>query len=70
MIMIASLKPDYFSQQDVRYAETMVRWIGILAQRAEFAGDTRRHAMEQSRRAAADELIAVVAHDMRNYPAC
>jgi two-component system, OmpR family, sensor kinase len=67
MVMIASLKPDHFSDDEVRYAETLVRWIGVLAHRAELAEEMRRNSMEQSRRAAADELIAVVAHDVRNY---
>lgn len=67
MVMIASLEPDHFSERDVRCAETLVRWIGVLAHRAELAEETRRNSIEQSRRATADELIAIVAHDLRNY---
>lgn len=67
MIMIASLRPDYFSAEDVRYAEGMAQWIGILAHRAELAEETRRNAVEHSRRAMAEELVAVVAHDLRNH---
>jgi signal transduction histidine kinase len=67
MIMIASLKPDYFTSNDVEYAQTLVRWIGVLAHRAELIEQTRRNAIEQSRRTAADELVAVVSHDLRNY---
>jgi two-component system OmpR family sensor kinase len=67
MVMIASLKPDLFSEDDVHRAETLVRWTGVLAHRAELAEEMRRNSMEQSRRAAADELVAVVAHDVRNY---
>ncbi|HEY6925750.1 MAG TPA: GAF domain-containing sensor histidine kinase, partial [Steroidobacteraceae bacterium] len=67
MVMIASCARDRFSEEDVRRAEMLVHWIGILAHRAELAEQMQRNAAEHSRRATADELIAVVAHDVRNY---
>ena len=67
MVMIASLKQDDFSAEDVHWAETLVRWTGLIAHRAELAEEMRRNSIEQSRRATADELVAVVAHDLRNY---
>lgn len=67
MVMIASLRPDAFSDDDVHFAETLVHWTGFLAQRAELTEQMRRNSIEQSRRATADELVAVVAHDVRNY---
>jgi signal transduction histidine kinase len=67
MVMIASLQPNYFTDEDARFAETVVRWLGVLAHRAELAEQTRRNAVEQGRRAVAEELVAVVAHDVRNY---
>jgi two-component system, OmpR family, sensor kinase len=67
MVMIASLKPEHFSPDDVHFAETLVRWVGVLAHRAELTEQMRRNSIEQSRRATADELVAVVAHDVRNY---
>jgi two-component system OmpR family sensor kinase len=67
MMMIASLKPDFFTEQDARFAETMGNWIGVLAHRAELAQEMSRNAEVQGRRAAAEELITVLAHDLRNY---
>ena len=67
MVMIAALEADRFAAEDVQCAETLVRWIGLLAHRAELAEEMRRNSVERSRRATADELVAVVAHDMRNY---
>jgi two-component system, OmpR family, sensor kinase len=67
MVMIASLEPDHFTQEDVACAEALVRWTGVLAHRAELAEQMRRNSVEHSRRATADELIAIVAHDLRNY---
>lgn len=67
MVMIASRARDRFSAEDVQRAQMLVHWIGILAHRAELAEQMQRNAAEQSRRATADELVAVVAHDVRNY---
>jgi two-component system OmpR family sensor kinase len=67
MVMIASQKRDLFTEDDARYAEMVVRWTGVLGHRAELAEKMRRNAVEQSRRALAEELVAVVAHDLRNY---
>lgn len=67
MIMIASLKPDYFTASDEAFARSVVRWVGSVAHRAELIQDIEREAVEQGRRAAADELVTVLAHDLRNY---
>ena len=67
MLMIASLKPDHFSAEDVRFAESLGRWVGILAHRAELSEQIARNAVEQGRRAGAEELVTVLAHDLRNY---
>ena len=61
MVMIASLERDHFSEVDVHCAETLVRWTGVLAHRAELAEQMRQNSIEQGRRALADELVAVVA---------
>ncbi|HEX6529552.1 MAG TPA: GAF domain-containing sensor histidine kinase [Burkholderiales bacterium] len=67
MIMIASLKPDFFTADDARFAESAAQWIGIVAHRAELAEQIGRNAAEQARRAAAEELVTVLAHDLRNF---
>lgn len=66
MMMLASLQPEFFTEEDVSFAESVVRWIGIVAHRAELVEEISRNAMEQGRRAAAEELITVLAHDLRN----
>src|SRR4051812_8378137 len=35
MIMIASLRPDFYGPSDVKFAESVARWVGIVAHRAE-----------------------------------
>ena len=67
VLMVASQKPDFFIPADVRFAESVARWIGIVAHRAELIEEIARNAVEQGRRAVAEELITVLAHDLRNY---
>jgi two-component system OmpR family sensor kinase len=67
MMMMASQKPDFWTADDVRFSEAVARWVGVLAHRAELAEQIAANAVEQGRRAAAEELITVMAHDLRNY---
>ena len=67
MMMVASLQPDFFTQDDVRFIEALGRWVGVLAHRAELTEQISRNATEQGRRAGAEELVTVLAHDLRNY---
>jgi two-component system OmpR family sensor kinase len=67
MIMIASLKHDYFTAEDARFAESVAHWAGIVAHRAELADEIGRNAAAQARRAAAEELVTILAHDLRNF---
>lgn len=67
MLMIVSRKPEYYDAEDARMAETVGRWVGVVAHRAELAEAIGRNAAEQGRRAGAEELITILAHDLRNY---
>lgn len=67
MMMLASLRPEFFNEEDARFMETVAPWIGLVAHRAELATEIARNATEQGRRAGAEELITVLAHDLRNY---
>jgi two-component system, OmpR family, sensor kinase len=67
VVMIASLMPEFFTPEDVRIAELATRWIGIVAHRAELAEQLAENAVEQGRRAVAEELITIFAHDLRNH---
>ena len=66
MIMVASQKPEQFDDDDARFMENVARWVGVIAHRAELVEEIARNAAEQGRRAAAEELITIFAHDMRN----
>jgi len=67
MMMIASLQPDFFRPADATFAEFVARWVGMIARHAELVQEITRNAVEQGRRAVAEDLITVLAHDLRNY---
>jgi signal transduction histidine kinase len=69
MMMLASQRADFFTDDDVRFAEAVGRWTATIAHRAELVGDIGRNAAELGRRAAAEELVTVLAHDLRNLVA-
>jgi signal transduction histidine kinase len=67
VLLAASGTPDFFSQQDLRFLEAVARWIGIVIHRAELIEQMTHEAVEQGRRLAAEELLTIMAHDLRNY---
>lgn len=67
VILASAAMPDKFSAQDQALFEAVARWVGVVIHRAELVEQVRRQEREQSHRAAADELVTVVAHDLRNY---
>jgi two-component system OmpR family sensor kinase len=66
MIMVASLQAEKFGPAEVRLTETIVRWVGVVVHRSELIQQIAANAVEEGRRAAADELVTVLAHDLRN----
>lgn len=67
VLMVASQQRDFFTEADERFVVSVSRWVGDIAHRAELLEATARNAVEQGRRAAAEELVTVLAHDLRNF---
>jgi signal transduction histidine kinase len=67
VLVAASATPEFFSQQDLHFLEAVARWMGIMIDRAELVEQVRQDAVAQGRRLAAEELLTVMAHDLRNY---
>lgn len=67
VVFLASLQPEFFTEDDARFMETVARWLGMATHRAELAESISHAAREQGRRAGAEELVTVLAHDLRNY---
>jgi signal transduction histidine kinase len=68
-VMVASLRHDFFTDEDARFAESIAHWIGVVAHRAELVQQISTAAALEGRRAGAEELITTVAHELRNYVA-
>lgn len=66
VLMVGSQQPDFFDATDVRFAEMVVRWIGMVTHRAELVEQIAANSVEQGRRAVAEDLMTVLAHDLRN----
>jgi signal transduction histidine kinase len=62
---VVSSRPDHYSEDDVRFLEAVAHWVGMVAHRAELVERLTNEAAMQARRLAAEELIAVLAHDLR-----
>ncbi|MFL5586024.1 MAG: histidine kinase, partial [Ktedonobacteraceae bacterium] len=67
VLLTVSSKPEFFSEQDLHFLEAIARWMGIVIHRAELIERTKREAVEQGRRLAAEELLTIMAHDLSNY---
>jgi two-component system, OmpR family, sensor kinase len=67
VLVVCSLQPDFFTALDAALLQSAARWIGSVAERGELVESIRRAAVEQGRRSSADELVTVLAHDIRNY---
>jgi signal transduction histidine kinase len=67
VLLVSSLQPDFFTVLDARLVTSAARWIASVAERAELVDSIRRAAVEQARRSTGDELVSIVAHDIRNY---
>ena len=65
VLAIAGTAPERFSFEDLRFCEAVARWVGLVAQRAELAERVTQETAAQARRVAADELIEILAHDLR-----
>ncbi len=65
VLQVDAAQIDLFSVEDQRFLEAVARWVGMVVQRAELAEQVAREAAAQARRVAAEELVDVLAHDLR-----
>ncbi|RKH11025.1 GAF domain-containing protein [Corallococcus sp. CA047B] len=67
VVGVASARNDFFTDRDLRFLQAVARWAGMVAHRVELTRELTNLAVKQARRAAAEELVTVLAHDMANY---
>jgi two-component system, OmpR family, sensor kinase len=65
-VVVASRQRDFFTDRDEAFMRTITRWVGVVAHRAQLLEDMEHNALEEGRRNAAEEIITVLAHDLRN----
>jgi len=58
---------DFFTEDDLRFLQAVSHWVGVVAHRAELVEATAAAALETGRRIAAEDLLLVLAHDLRNH---
>jgi signal transduction histidine kinase len=67
VLAAVSTSHDFFSEADLRFLATVARWVSVVAHRAHLVETAAREAMAHGRRTAAEELITILAHDVRNF---
>ncbi|HYP87324.1 MAG TPA: GAF domain-containing sensor histidine kinase [Polyangiaceae bacterium] len=67
VLAVVSQQPDRFSREDVQVLETIGRWISALAHRAELVEKLRDEERARARTTAAEQIMTVLSHDIRNH---
>jgi signal transduction histidine kinase len=67
VLLVSSSAPDFFTKQDLHFLEAVVRWVGVVIHRAELVEQHTSEMIERARQLAAEEMLTVMAHDLRNY---
>jgi two-component system, OmpR family, sensor kinase len=67
VLSVVSSQPEYFVERDLRFLEGVARWVASVGERAELTERLAAEAAAASRRVVAEELVTVLAHDLRNY---
>jgi len=67
VLEVTALAPEAFSEYDLHFLEAVARWVSTILHRAELTRQTLHEAKEEARRTTAEELVTIIAHDLRNY---
>ncbi len=66
VVLASAAARDAFSEDDLRVLEVIGRWVGMVAHRSALSEQLQQEAAERGRRVAGEELVTVLAHDVRN----
>ena len=67
VLLLAGLREDQWTEGDARFAESVGHWLSAVVHQAELVTQMQKSAVAAGRRSAAEDLITVVAHDLRNF---
>lgn len=65
VLAVCSTQPEHFTRDDLGFLEAVARWTGMVLHRAELVERIAIDAAAQARQATADELVTILAHDLR-----
>jgi two-component system OmpR family sensor kinase len=66
VLVIVSRTKNHFSAPDQLLAEGIATWVSLVYKLAQQTNTISRHSIEQGRLIAAEEIITILAHDLRN----
>lgn len=67
VLQVSAVEADQYDRSDLAFLVAVARWVGVVTHRAELVEEATRAAAHRARQRAAEELLAVVAHDLRNH---
>lgn len=66
VLLVSSSIPQFFQLSDVSLLEAVANWVGMVIHRAELSEDYANEVADHARRMEAENLLTVMAHDLRN----
>lgn len=67
VLSVSSDQPGRFTPADLEFIRAVSAWLGIAVHRAELVEELTRDAEQRGRHQAAEEMLTVYAHDIRNH---
>ncbi len=67
LLACTARREAFTAAADGHFLASVARWIGVIVHRAELVEQMRREATERAQQTVANELITILAHDLRNY---
>jgi signal transduction histidine kinase len=67
VLLVVSAQPDFFTTDDLTFLVAVANWLGIVGHRAELSERMSAESVARGRQAAAEEIVTVLAHDLRNF---
>jgi two-component system, OmpR family, sensor kinase len=67
VLLASSTASHFFQEEDFRLLEAVAHWVGMVIHRAELSEAYANEVAEHARRLEAEEIVTIMAHDLRNY---
>lgn len=67
VLSCSSDRPGRFTPADLEFMQAVSAWLGVAVHRAELVEELTRSAEQRGRHQAAEEMLTIYAHDIRNH---